>query len=865
MAQLFKDFKFLIISSADLPLDKIDLLKKKLAKAGLKGRDSITIKKDSELIPLRNNKMSFYTHIISNTIDFVDYALTEDLMIPVVKDSWVEDSINEGALLSVRCHSPDPKYFFTGIHAHCVSSIPIGDRDALYMGIESFGGSTANVIDRKLTHLIATDMDEDECMLVQKFNELSGLKVKVAIVLPQWIEDCLNLRRKLDATPYSFPNPAVASTSIAESSFDGRHLDEKDEIDIESELDKTNSNTTRTNDSFLKGKHFFLGEDLGISKSVVELTESMIRKAGGSCMIDGTVEDLKNAKSKLNCYVGKYRSGEQYITASKKLFHVGSMQWLYWMMLHERWISPYKKLLHYPIPKEGVPGMENCVLTVTNYTGDSRLYLQQLIKAMGGQFTKSLKMGLNTHLLVAKPCGQKYQAAQEWNITCVNHLWIEESFAKWELQNSEEKRYRLFPKESNLTHIIGQTPLDRSILATFSDKTPSNPEPAIKNERESELPQLEMTNSVSINSVANEPEVVQDIQTLETVQRDELSEVPDDVKVSLTPSVDEVVEVDDAQVVEKEVDEVVEVDDVQVVEKEVEKSHSEPAIVEVKDQKNINTIKPQKASSDAVKTQQKRAVEEVELHDDKENIDTKKKQKVNAKPYDLTAILTGCDDLGKSDLRLLSRMGVKIVDQPTKQLNCIIAPTILRTEKFLKSLSMSPKYIISPMFVSDVLGTADTHKKITDFESVKPDINQYKLSSVINFDSDVKVRDLFVDSSLGPESCISNLIMNSNSKLLSSLSINLSSKITGGSELIGSIIKAFGCKKCDVVDIKTSKFSRSSDGTFYLLCNADDAKLIEKFKKSIGSNKFRVVEWNWIVRCIFNTSIVSDKYIVEES
>jgi len=62
---------------------------------------------------------------------------------------------------------------------------------------------------------------------------------------------------------------------------------------------------------------------------------------------------------------------------------------------------------------------------------------------------------------------EKCQAAREWNIDMVNHLWLEESYAKWEVQSVTNPRYTHFPARTNLMEVVGQTPMDVKALEQF--------------------------------------------------------------------------------------------------------------------------------------------------------------------------------------------------------------------------------------------------------------------------------------------------------------------------------------------------------------------------------------------------------------
>lgn len=46
----------------------------------------------------------------------------------------------------------------------------------------------------------------------------------------------------------------------------------------------------------------------------------------------------------------------------------------------------------------------------------------------------------------------------------VNHLWLEESYAKWQVQSLTNPKYSLFPPRTNLMEVVGQTSIDPNAL-----------------------------------------------------------------------------------------------------------------------------------------------------------------------------------------------------------------------------------------------------------------------------------------------------------------------------------------------------------------------------------------------------------------
>lgn len=162
-------------------------------------------------------------------------------------------------------------------------------------------------------------------------------------------------------------------------------------------------------------------------------------------------------------FICQYRAGPQYVQAAQSCKEVGNLSWLYYLIVHNEWTSPLRRLLHYPVPKDGIEGFQNCRITVSNYGGEARIYLENLIKACGAEFTKTMKND-NTHLITARNSSEKCKAAPEWGIAVVNHLWIEECYAKCEMKPLNITKYNHFPPRTNLGEIIGQTFFDESRL-----------------------------------------------------------------------------------------------------------------------------------------------------------------------------------------------------------------------------------------------------------------------------------------------------------------------------------------------------------------------------------------------------------------
>ena len=197
-----------------------------------------------------------------------------------------------------------------------------------------------------------------------------------------------------------------------------------------------------------------LSHDLGIGSHLKDVLTSLIKESDGQL-----VTNVKKA----DMYICKYREGADYLTASLAWKDVGNLGWLYYLITNNSWTSPMRRLLHYPVARNGVPGFPGLRISLSNYSGEARLYLENLVIAAGAECTKTLKQD-NTHLITAYNVSEKCAAASEWGVHIVNHLWLEESYAKWKMQSIANSRYTHFPRRTNLGEVVGQTDVDRRPL-----------------------------------------------------------------------------------------------------------------------------------------------------------------------------------------------------------------------------------------------------------------------------------------------------------------------------------------------------------------------------------------------------------------
>lgn len=408
------------------------------------------------------------THIISATFDFPDYDAACDAFIPVVKPTWVNASIVRNRLATPRQYNPDPHHFMSDVVV-CCADLPPGDADAISGGVLAMGGAFTSKIVSQVTHLVALTMENEMCKVVRSRN------LNIKIVLPHWFDDCLKLGRRIDEQPYLLPDPEYGrQLQRPPKASEDKHLVGAIHPDPSISPQPTPPAARRGLNIF-KNKSVMLAKNLGIGNHLRMTLEDLIEAGQGRVVA---------SVQKANMYVCKYREGNDYKLASRSGKVVGNLAWLYYLITHNAWASPLRRLLHYPVAREGLKGFGGLRISISNYSGEARSYLEQLIIATGAEFTKSMKE-TNTHLITAHSKSEKVSAARDWGINVINHLWLEESYAKWQMQSLTNSKYTHFPDRTNLQEVVGQIGIDRDALEKHffadddvdMDESENSPEP----------------------------------------------------------------------------------------------------------------------------------------------------------------------------------------------------------------------------------------------------------------------------------------------------------------------------------------------------------------------------------------------------
>ncbi|KAL2865490.1 BRCT domain-containing protein [Aspergillus lucknowensis] len=684
---LFDQCKVCIVCSKDLSPDTAHQLASTLEE---NGGESVIYEPPADFPDLAQ-----FSHIMSNTIDFPEFDAANDALIPVVKPHWMHASLSKTKLANPRQYSPDPRLFLNDVVVTC-GDIPEGDKDAIIGGVLAKGGLYNSRVTQMCSHLVDLTVDSDKARLVRERN------LQVKIVLPHWFDDCLKLGRRIDERPYMLPDPEIlrAAPDLPIRSAENRDIVGASTPEP-STLPTPITSPVKGKLDVFHGRTVMLSPDLGIGSHLQKTISDLIREGGGEVTSD---------VSKATTLICRYREGFAYRVASRLNKDVGNLSWLYHLMTYNTWTSPYRRLLHYPVPRTPIPGFEGFKISLSNYVGEARSYLENLITATGAECTKTLRQQ-NTHLVTAHDSSEKCAAARDWGLHVVNHLWLEESYAKWKLLPVSDPRYTHFPRRTNLGEVVGQTRLDRSSLESLffaAEDTPSAPavpSKAMQNKDQNTaagnaLGMLDADDNLVSGTTNATPRVgksrkMTDGKNLQTPARARLAT---DDKENDTPSTTSSRRSKDAAAAR------------------LHEIAPDIALYE-KEKKRVGGViygGRRKTDEDRVtlnNKNKKRTSMEAQTESDEEDIAEVKRQKKSKPPITIHLLITGYQkwvgNMKKEDAdkRQLRELGIMVV-QDARKCSHLAAPSVLRTPKFVNALAYGP-VIVQVEFITQCLKKND--------------------------------------------------------------------------------------------------------------------------------------------------------------
>ncbi|KAJ5730011.1 uncharacterized protein N7483_004519 [Penicillium malachiteum] len=632
------------------------------------------------------------THIVSGTINFETYDLACKALIPVVKPSWVHTSLQKRKIANPRQHSPDPRLFLNDVVVTC-GDIPEGDKDAIIGGVLAKGGLYSSRMSAMVTHLVDLTIESDKARLARAKNP------RAKIILPHWFDDCLKLGQRIDERPYILPDPEILRAGPDDPIRGNVNKSLAGASTPEPAALPTPNDDERMTPSVFDGKTIMLSPDLGVGSRLLDSIETVIKQGGAD--VTGNVNEA-------DWVICRFREGVVYRTASRLNKEVGNLAWLYSLMTFNEYTRPLSRLLHYPVSRSPVPGFEGLKISLSNYVGEARIYLENLIAAAGADCTKTLKQE-NTHLVTAHGTSEKCTAAREWGLQVVNHLWLEDSYAAWKLQPVSDPRYNHFPSRTNLGDIAGQKMLDRDVLEknffSSEDTKPSSPQPAKAEKSKNATtmqPPTEKSRKADKKAAATTDGTIESPQAngkgrkvaekkIQTPIRSRL--VPDD-KENETPSSTSSRKSKEAAIAH------------------LHELAPDIALYE-KERKRVGGVihgGRRKSDEDRVRENpKKRRSVDAEGESDTEQANEAKRPKKSRPTISMHLLITGYQPwVGKgkekkedADKRHLRDLGIMVI-QDARRCTHMAAPSILRTTKFVNALAYAP-FIVSTDFITECL------------------------------------------------------------------------------------------------------------------------------------------------------------------
>lgn len=777
--------------------------------------------------------------VISATIDFPEYGYLEDNMVSIVSPDWVHTCVEKKLLAPLRPFSPDPKYVLSRIFVCVSDSLSIGDQEALYGGVGALGGLFADAITPYTTHLITLTMDDPKAQLVSQKLPL------VKIVLPHWIDDCLKLRKRLDETPYLFPDPPILSGHAGEvpDQQDGLYLSSPDTNVAPPVSEKS---------TVFKGKTVCFGLDLELSSRGISALKKLVITAGGKTTDDVTRADI---------YIGQYRDGSQYLIASDRRLFVGNLTWLYCVVFHDQWVSPLRRLLHYPIARYGIPAMRSKVICITNYTGEARRFLEQLIVASGAKYTKKLTNN-NTHLIAATPNGHKFIAARKWGLQIINHLWLEESYASFDVQPESLPRYSQIAARLNLNMLVGQTHLIQATLKPFynnveitevlvddSDnqeqshhikESANQPEPNQEDEETFAPAQprethpiesvtiatvgSEKSRSVSLSNTA-EQEESEGNKTVEGLPVSENHAAGDSLIVGVTEEPNGHFEGERDRTEQKSIASSNRKRELSQPTTPLEPVSKKLFVDQNQEQIPEPKIDVPSSPMDAVHEKITKISPSRVPEPARRSPSVLTSNPSSPSKAILNVMITGVDE--EYDTKSLRKVRIRLVNAPEK-VTIMVAPRVLRTEKFLCAMSFA-EHIVSPKYLDDCLIKNRQIWPVPDWYHLKDDQLTLALSRAAN-------------------------LRKAHKKLFDGLTFNVVSNIKGGIPVFDHIVRSHGAGPShEIKSTKTAKFVPSTwqnQEVFVFITGESSKASMSAFEAFVGDRRGIVHDFEWVISCI---------------
>ncbi|KAJ3240629.1 hypothetical protein HDU81_003213 [Chytriomyces hyalinus] len=401
-------------------------------------------------------KLEAIAKILGVSVEIVSVAGDDADAVAV---TWLRCLANTRITHDISFHSADPRRFFSGIVVAATDEISISDKAAIFGSVRAFGGQYRTELTPDTTHLVTLTMTPPitktalaQSKLSQPFdhphliksasNEPTGNGLK--LILPHYFDDCVKVKRRVHEDLYLFPEPKLFSVwddvgPLGSAGGCAASFMMQDTSLVSDDVE------------FLKDHIVFIHTDC--ETLVTARMRQDVEKFGGT--LSASYTPLVTIAILLE------RDGEEFIQSEKNGKLVGTPRWLKEILRQRQITSPKEKALHYPRPAP-LESFQNLRICATNYVGQCRADIETMITDLGAIYTRQMTRE-NTHVICARPYSEKHAHALEWDLTVVNHLWLEDCYAQRNLMNPARNAYLYYPPF--LPRIVGNTHIPSEQIA----------------------------------------------------------------------------------------------------------------------------------------------------------------------------------------------------------------------------------------------------------------------------------------------------------------------------------------------------------------------------------------------------------------
>jgi len=847
-------------------------------------------------------KCSDIHFIIAEDINFDFYKTCAfDLLIPVVNSKWVQDSLNYNRLNKTTLYSPNPRHIFREYEFY-ISRCTFNSSEYFFYThlIVSLGGSYTDVLSSNIDFLVSRSYMDPSIVVVQK-GEISN---NIKFVFPTWLLQCFK--------------------TLDQVSWESHLLTKENNPQLNELWSSLHSTDFNSNSITLNGKFFKLDQSLKLDHNVLQFLKNFIRNGDGQITnaLDNDMTILLACESQAvrpqRCMTAnllwlfdvmkldEYASPDSkiiYKPFKDKIFdeHINILnasftkyfgyQRLYIKLLIERLggkastdFSKRNNFLICPIPRgrkyNTAMTLWKNKCTVVNHLWLEDCYLlgEKLDPTLKKYSTIPVEKGLDNHI---NQVTNSLLIKNASSPVIKNNNLISQSETKITIPINDEKHDIIddpieVPSDNN-------EPLHPGFENTQFSVESEGLTSSVENERiinkslnvlRSGIDLLSKTQSNLTDMSDGSSQVVADIPENKEQHVTSLS-APNTASASsssqyLTASMGSTVRNLNEQLTKNDDDDKSKIVKRIVVEDTTNDMTKKRKIEQLQEDLSLSSTATSTNSRNGSTTPQcerdSTTIKAQELVSNFIGKSLNNKGSIDSllPLYDIRAIQTSClDKISKLDIEILRILGIRLFNEikESYHLNSIFAPKVLRTKKFLQSLSFSPlKYALKPDFVDDLIKNIRRGGKIRDLFETIEELRDFASGKPIAYYVIPEITDIVKSRTTLPTKVFQRVGIET---------VNIFGDIAGGTNTITDILKSHGIQNVNILNskftaddiLKNEHIQGEEIIPDYILIATKRSQvkrlmpMLEIEGTPLNPGTVYVVEWDWFVKAIFNLEV----------